>query len=374
MSSQGRPSVAESPAPPAASLVELRLVPEEVELLLRPEETGPRSERLRPMWHYTLSRPGALVSLQSPDDRQRLVRLSVQSDAPGWSRRWVRWTYDVRRVPESEGGDALEAQDVLADDESTLTLLVRPHEKRTATVEFQAVLDGQSHAGDHRFEVVATEVLLPAGREGAATTVLGLLRLRHPPASLLNYMPSIYRETLAPPRERHAPYEERPFFERFLRGFEDAMGPSQALVANLDRYFDSDAAPADFLPWLATWVSLVLDENWPVLKRRRLIQEAVELYRWRGTRRGLARYLWIYAGVVPHINDQPFTGMRLGPGTLLGRDTRLGDVPPHTFVVTLAVPDPMAINEQIVRDIIESEKPAHTAYEFRIVRRVAGED
>ncbi len=147
------------------------------------------------------------------------------------------------------------------------------------------------------------------------------------------------------------------------------MEPTNALLALMPEYFDADAAPPDFLPWLGTWVSLALDANWPELKRRRLIKEAVELYRWRGTRWGLSRYLEIYTDNTPEINDRPFEGMRLGASTLLGRDTLLGDVPHHTFVITIGVADPRAVNEQTVRDIIETQKPAHTAYALRIVER-----
>ncbi len=56
-----------------------------------------------------------------------------------------------------------------------------------------------------------------------------------------------------------------------------------------------------------------------------------------------------------------------GPRTLLGRNAILGDVSPHTFIITLAVPDPAQLDEQIVRQIIENEKPAHTAYTLRII-------
>lgn len=64
--------------------------------------------------------------------------------------------------------------------------------------------------------------------------------------------------------------------------------------------------------------------------------------------------------------------MRLGPDAKLGTDaTILGDVPPHTFVVTLATPDPDSLDEKTIRDIIRWEKPAHTAYTLNIVRGAA---
>lgn len=356
---------AKTALPPALQSLEINVVPDEVEMTLQPPAGDQPGARPRPMYHRVTPKPGALVSLWSRDDRLHVVRLSVRSGATGWGARWARWVFAVRQTPKDLGGDALAAQDTVSPDGSEMTLLVLPGEHRTVTLEFDAALDGQTYPGDYEFDIVMTDT-----EDGAQSSAPGLLRLRHPAARLLNYLPAIYTQ----PTERagrYGPYEDSPFFERFLRGFEDAMAPTGEMLSEIADYFDADTAPAEFLPWLGTWVALILDENWPGLKRRLLIKEAVELYRWRGTRHGLMRYLEIYAGVAPQINDQPFRGMRLGPNTLLGRDARLGDVPPHTFVVTLAVPDPRTVNEQTVRDIIESEKPAHAAYELRIVAREA---
>jgi len=66
--------------------------------------------------------------------------------------------------------------------------------------------------------------------------------------------------------------------------------------------------------------------------------------------------------------------MRLGPDTKLGtKATVLGDVPPHTFVVTIPLTDKTTVNEQTIHDIIRYEKPAHTAYALRLSQRPAGE-
>jgi phage tail-like protein len=343
--------------------ITVNLVPDEIEVTL---QAAPASEiRKLPsdLWHRVSQKPGALVSLWSRDEALRIVRLTVTSNAYGWSPRWVQWSFAVRRAPEAMGAEAATAQDRLEDDGRSLILVLLPGEQRSATLEFTPAPES-SATGDYEFDVVLTDI-----RDGAVATAPGLLRLRHPDAGLLRYLPAIYTEAARDRREAFVPYEDPPFIGRFLRGFEDGLEPHRLLLDRIDALFDSTAAPADFLPWLATWVALVLDENWPELKRRRLIREAVELYRWRGTRKGLARYLEIYTGIVPEIDDQPFEGMRLGPNTLLGKDTVLGGVAPHTFVITLAVSDRRSINEQIVRDIIESEKPAHTGYALNIVDR-----
>ncbi|MGI4792322.1 MAG: phage tail protein [Janthinobacterium lividum] len=349
-----------------ASTLSVQLVFDEITLTLKQSDT-PLPVLRQPVWHYVEPMPGVDVRVQSDDENHRLVRVSVESDAPGWNPRWPHWSYAVRRTPEDLGGDAMSAQDALSEDESALTLLLLAGERREATLEFHTLLDGETAPGDYRFDVVLTDI-----ETGAETRTYGLARLRHPEANYLQHLPALY--TSAPPRlgQNAVPYEDPPFFERFLRGFEDSGEPLGDMLSNLYRYFDADSAPADFLPWLATWVALDLDENWLQLKRRRLIKEAIWLYRWRGTRLGLSRYLEIYSGVKPEINDQPFSGMQLGPTSILGQNTVLGGVQPHTFVVTLAVPDPSAINIETLRRIIESQKPAHTAYEVRVIEREAG--
>ncbi len=347
-------------------VLDVNIIPDEVEFGLQ----VPLDDRLTPrrLFHRVTPRPGALVSLWSSAETLRMVRLSVTSDAPGWNPRWICWTYAVRRLPKDLGGDALAAQDALSAEDRELTLLLLPGESRSAMLEFTATLDGESRPGLYPFDVVITDV-----DSGEQTTAAGNLKLRHPASALLAALPAIYGEAVEQESESSESSYERPFFERFLRGFEDQIEPMRHRLSELDLVQDPDEAPVEFLPWLATWTALLLDDNWPQLKRRRLIKQVIELYRWRGTRYGLARYLELYTGVLPEIHDLPFTGMMLGSQTLLGRDTTLGDVPPHTFVITLSVPDRTKVDEKVIRRIIEAEKPAHTAYTLQFAERIGDE-
>jgi phage tail-like protein len=303
-----------------------------------------------------------------------LVRLSVISQQPDWNPLWVRWNYVVRVVPELLGGVGVSGQDRLSVDNTTLQLLLRPNETREVTLSFQAALDGATMVGAYPFTVVLTDV--DAENEPGAAhpgptldKVRGILHLHYPTATYLNYLPALYQEAMREER-LNTESELPPFFERYLAGMESSQASLRATIPMLYRLFSPLSAPADFLPWLATWVALTVDEDWSELKRRRLIREAVTLYRWRGTARGLSRYLEIYTGTMPIINDKPVEGMRLGTrGRLGAKETMLGDIPPHFFVVTLPVADPEAVNETTVRRIIDAQKPAHAAYRLAIVYR-----
>lgn len=171
-------------------------------------------------------------------------------------------------------------------------------------------------------------------------------------SNYLQYLPAFYRED--------------DFTGRFLNIFEDILKPIEGIVDNLAFYFDPRTTPQTFLPWLASWVGLVLDERWPAAKKRELIKSISELYRWRGTKRGLSEYLRIYTGIVPQIIEHT-------PATQLETDTNLGttdtrgtEEQAHCFTVILEVPDVSTIDADIIRSIIESEKPAHTTYILQI--------
>ena len=74
------------------------------------------------------------------------------------------------------------------------------------------------------------------------------------------------------------------------------LAPVFATLDCLDAYVDPWLAPEDFLEWLAGWVGVVIDEGWPIERSRAFIANIVELYRWRGTIRGLVAELAIYTG------------------------------------------------------------------------------
>jgi phage tail-like protein len=71
-------------------------------------------------------------------------------------------------------------------------------------------------------------------------------------------------------------------------------------IADLHRLFDPWTAPADFLPWLASWVALEFptlqgEPLWEEYQRRKVTAEIAQIYRLRGRRAGLNQYLELYA-------------------------------------------------------------------------------
>jgi phage tail-like protein len=142
------------------------------------------------------------------------------------------------------------------------------------------------------------------------------------------------------------------------------------------RFYDPHVAPIAFLNWLSGWTAFTLDLDWPEPQKRALIKRAVDLYRIRGTKRGLILFLRLFTGNEPDIaeNTWPFKGFRVeAEGAELGARVGLDSVimPPvdlaHCFVVTMPMKYEDVTTDMVIRihQIIQMEKPAHTHYYLR---------
>jgi len=181
-----------------------------------------------------------------------------------------------------------------------------------------------------------------------------------PGSSYLDALPAVYRE---------ADETGGRFLGRFLLAFEhvlsglgdaDVAGFPRGLaeeLADAGRYIDPDRTPRAFLDWLAGWVALSLAEDWTEDEQRRFLARAVQLYRLRGTARGLIELLRAYTGDLP-VTVYEFDNL------------------PHYFQVELSLglslhdPDFEARKlrrQRTAMAIIDQQKPAHTFYAFRDV-------
>jgi phage tail-like protein len=173
-------------------------------------------------------------------------------------------------------------------------------------------------------------------------------------------------------------YQRDELMGRFIMLFESFIGPLEEQLENLPFYFDPAMTPSTLLPWLASWLDLVLNERWEEEKQRQLIQSAIQLYRKRGTKAGLQKYLEIYTGTQPQIIEYSANNFVLGPEARLGKSVALGTGnQPYSFKVILHLPPIPAATEAdaaygqaerqaMIETIIESEKPAHTIYTLEI--------
>ncbi len=305
--------------------------------------------------------------------------------------------------PAGGGTPALPPAELLVDAADVGTPL---HLRRTAPTPWW-----RPSAGD-RVDFYEAHVLAPPGRylwvalrlfgDGRSAPVVRQLRVEHAAHDLSRRLPRVLTEaqTAGP---------EPSFLDRFLALVDGQLSDLDLRSACRDVLVDPASTPIEALDWLASFVGLVLDERWHETARRRLVAEIVPLYRRRGTLGALARYLELFlAG--PRADD-PVGGCRGRPGvapvllehfrlrgaggpvlggdpelssrSVLGAGFRVGgevgsledepldpdeaDSPfastAHRFSVL--IPRPLdAEQEAAVRHILDTERPAHTAYDL----------
>lgn len=142
---------------------------------------------------------------------------------------------------------------------------------------------------------------------------------------------------------------------------ETMHAPSESALDSLDANFDPYRAPDAFVPYLASWVDLeaLLDvprtaspSSSPSLstglgRLRELTAAAVNLSQWRGTRKGLCRFLETATGAKGfEVNEQ-----------VAGTD---GKIKP--FHLRITAPTELAEHRILIQSIVELEKPAYVTY------------
>jgi phage tail-like protein len=223
------------------------------------------------------------------------------------------------------------------------------------------------------------------------TPVLKGLTVYFPRMSYLRYLPAIYQENAV----------SRDFVERFLVLFETFFSETEETIASIARYYDPFATDSEFIPWLATWLAIAVDENWAEEKTRQFIARAYNFFKKRGTREGLEEIITLYTGqkpvIIEHYNymEPMIVGKKsaLGLHTVLGKKSKtrllvesrsiIGE-----FALREKAPDPgepfkhyaydftLVLNTShlnteaqltTLQRIVEEEKPAHTRCCLRTV-------
>lgn len=179
--------------------------------------------------------------------------------------------------------------------------------------------------------------------------------------------PSRYDAMLPEALHEGAAPQEPSSVSRLLKIVENLFGHFEANLDTISDYFDPLKTDNDFLPWMASWVSLVLRTDWTEDQQRKVLAQIIPLYRKRGTKEGLEEYLRIYAGPGVTIKDE-IAPLQVGVSSKVGVDTVVGGLPPYFFIVNVAfdepAPDKLKQRGKAVEAVLVIEKPAHTFYKL----------
>jgi phage tail-like protein len=169
------------------------------------------------------------------------------------------------------------------------------------------------------------------------------LRSAHPLADLL---PAVYLE------------------DDLARGFTEGLDPGLAPVFLtldcLEAYVDPRLTPLDFLPWLAGWVGLDVDETLPEARRRAVVAEWARLHHQHGTRAGLVRLLEVATGGTVEVFESGGTTWSAVPGA----EPPGGEVPALQVVVTMR--DPGDLDVARVERLVREVRPAHLPFRVEV--------
>jgi phage tail-like protein len=191
----------------------------------------------------------------------------------------------------------------------------------------------------------------------------------HPQSHYVTFLPTVYQEV--------------DLIHRFIKIFEQAFDPSVNSFFSMWAYLDPLTAPEALLPFLAHWVDWPIDPQFSWRQQRQLIRHAIEIYRWRGTRKGLRFFIHLYTGLpldeeISQEDDKSISITEFfGQGCVLGvahlgRDAVLGGGNPYYFQVRLRASPEYHIDEPLVRRIIEQEKPVFCTYDLLIETNETG--
>jgi phage tail-like protein len=153
-----------------------------------------------------------------------------------------------------------------------------------------------------------------------------------PVSSYLDFLPVIF--------------QDGDFLGRFLMIFQSVWEPLEYRQDHMDMYFDARTCPAPFLSWLADWLGVNVGQVSEEGRLRSLVGEAVELYRWRGTRYGLTRLIEVCTGVTPLIAEAPSN--------------------PSVLHIRVTIPPESNLDHDTIERLIREHKPAHTAYHLEV--------
>ncbi len=124
------------------------------------------------------------------------------------------------------------------------------------------------------------QLRLTLSGNGRNSPRLQALRAYYPRFSYLRqYLPAIYQDDPV----------SASFLDRYLANVEGFYTVLEGKIERAQELFDARIIPAEYLDWLASWMSIVLDPTWSEQTRRLVLSHAPQMFTERGTPNGIMR-------------------------------------------------------------------------------------
>jgi phage tail-like protein len=149
------------------------------------------------------------------------------------------------------------------------------------------------------------------------------------------------------------------FFVRFVSIFQEVGETMFANADNLENVVDLEVAPDAMIRWLGSWIGVEgIDASLPDQLQRRIVESSADTLVWRGTARGIKRFLELVSGGPAVVED----------GGGVWRD---GEAPTTGFSwVRMQVESTGWLGEADFAQLVRDEVPAHVLAELWVADRL----
>lgn len=148
------------------------------------------------------------------------------------------------------------------------------------------------------------------------------------------------------------------FFVRFVSIFQELAETLTADADNVEHLVDVKVAPEGMVRWLGSWIGVDgIDASLPPALQRRIVESAADTLAWRGTARGLRRFIEIITGESASVEDS-------------GGVWREGEAPGGEAWVRMHVASTGWMPEADFAAIVRDEVPAHVHAELWVGDRL----
>ncbi|ODS25049.1 hypothetical protein AB835_00655 [Candidatus Endobugula sertula] len=248
---------------------------------------------------------------------------------------------------------------------------------------------------DEHFRTYEAPIIAPAGRylwvlltltgTSRKTPRIKSLRAEYHDHDLMRRLPQVFS------REQ----SEADFLRRYLAMPEGLLRDLDLKASFRHRLLDPYATPSELLPWLGSFIGLVVDHRWSESAKREFIANGAWLFRYRGTVMGIKRFVEIYLGsrvtIIEHFKVRGLGGALISSAdgdaqasnAILGAGFRIGgrlgsegstsvnevsiesaiDIHAHRFSLIIAS-SLTAEQVEVVAHLLDAHRPAHTTYDI----------
>lgn len=144
------------------------------------------------------------------------------------------------------------------------------------------------------------------------------IRVEYPAIDLLRRLPRVFAEQGA----------ASDFLHRFLSLLNSNFDELDKRSVERQRLLDPLSTPEAMLPWLSSLLGMELDHRWSEAAKRQILQQAMWLFRYRGTVAGLKRFIEIYLQrnitLIEHFQVRGLGGAFVGQSDALAANSILG--------------------------------------------------